>query len=200
MTTININVARLRDEVQAKYTGVAITPKLGFHFHTGRPLARMLAYPAELVANLPDAVVESFAGVGNPFLMGALPEGATVLDVGSGSGFDALIAARMVGLHGRVIGVDMTPAMLEKARGNAQLLGLINVEFRKGFAEELPVPDNSVDVVISNGVINLCPDKLRVYQEIYRVLKPGGRIQIADVVVQKPVPEDAKEDIDLWTG
>ena len=200
MTIVNIDVARLRSEVQSKYTEVATAPEKGFHFHTGRPLARMLAYPEDVVTNLPDAVVESFAGVGNPFSMGDLPEGATILDVGSGSGFDALIAAQLVGSHGRVIGVDMTPAMLEKARANAGLVGLTNVEFREGLAEALPVLDNSVDVVISNGVINLCPDKLRVYREIYRVLKPGGRIQIADVVVQKPVPEDAKGDIDLWTG
>ncbi|MCX7161134.1 MAG: methyltransferase domain-containing protein [Proteobacteria bacterium] len=200
MTTVKIDVARLRSEVQAKYTEVATTPEKGFHFHTGRRLARMLAYPESVVTNLPDVVVESFAGVGNPFSIGDLPAGATVLDVGSGSGFDALIAAQLVGPHGRVIGVDMTLAMLEKARANARLVGLTNVEFREGLAEELPAPDNSVDVVISNGVINLCPDKLRVYREIYRVLKPGGRIQIADVVVQKPVPEDAKEDVDLWTG
>ncbi|MBI4497118.1 MAG: methyltransferase domain-containing protein [Chloroflexi bacterium] len=199
-SSVQVDVARLRAEVQAKYTEVATAPEKGFHFHVGRPLARMLAYPEDLVASLPDAVVESFAGVGNPFSMGTLAEGATILDIGSGSGFDCFMAARMVGPRGRVIGVDMTPAMLEKARANARFLGLTNVEFRQGLAEELPVPDGSIDVVISNGVINLCPDKARVYREIYRVLRPGGRIQIADVVVQKPVPQDAKEDIDLWTG
>lgn len=199
-SVVQIDVARLRSEVQAKYTEVAATPGKGFHFHVGRPLAKMLRYPEDIVASLPDAVVESFAGVGNPFSVGTLPEGATVLDVGSGGGFDSIIAARMVGPGGRVIGVDMTPAMLKKARANAELLGLTNLEFRQGLAEELPVSDHSIDVVISNGVINLCPDKARVYREIYRVLRPGGRLQIADVVVQKPVPEDAKEDIDLWTG
>jgi arsenite methyltransferase len=195
-----IDVDRLRAEVKLKYREVASDPAKGFHFHTGRPLARMLDYPMEVVDALPDRVVESFAGVNNPFSMGELQAGQTVVDIGSGAGFDSILAAQMVGTSGKVIGVDMTPEMREKAGSNVALLGLDNVEFRDGLAENLPVQDSSVDVVISNGVINLCPDKLGVYQEIHRVLKPGGKIQIADVVVQKPLPDDAVADIDLWTG
>jgi arsenite methyltransferase len=195
-----VDVERLRAEVKLKYREVASDPTKGFHFHTGRPLARMLDYPMEVVDALPDRVVESFAGVNNPFSMGELQAGQTVVDIGSGAGFDSILAAQMVGRSGKVIGVDMTPEMREKSRSNAALLGLDNVVFRDGLAENLPVADSSVDVVISNGVINLCPDKLRVYREIHRVLKPGGKIQIADVVVQKPLPDDAVADIDLWTG
>jgi arsenite methyltransferase len=195
-----VDVERLRAEVKLKYREVASDPTKGFHFHTGRPLARMLDYPMEVVDALPDRVVESFAGVNNPFSMGELQAGQTVVDIGSGAGFDSILAAQMVGRTGKVIGVDMTPEMRDKAGSNAALLGLDNVEFRDGLAENLPVQDSSVDVVISNGVINLCPDKLRVYREIHRVLRPGGKIQIADVVVQKPLPDDAVADIDLWTG
>lgn len=194
-----VDVERLRAEVKLKYREVAAEPSRGFHFHVGRPLAKMLDYPSSVDA-LPDRVVESFAGVNNPFSMGDLHSGQTVLDIGSGAGFDSILAAQMVGSHGRVIGVDMTPEMRAKAASNAALMNLHNVEFRDGFAEKLPVDDSTVDVVISNGVINLCPDKLAVYREIHRVLKTSGRIQIADVVVQKPLPDDAVSDIDLWTG
>ncbi len=197
---VRIDVDQLRGEIKRKYRDVATTPEQGFHFHTGRPLAAMLAYPMEEIAALPDVIVESFAGVNNPFSMGELHPGETVVDIGSGAGFDAILAARMVGPGGRVVGIDMTPEMREKAASSARLLGLSNLEFRDGLAEALPLGDASADVVISNGVINLCPDKVAVYQEIFRVLKPGGRVQIADVVVQKPVPQDAREDIDLWTG
>ena len=195
-----VNVERLRSEVKLKYKEVATHPEKGFHFHVGRPLAQMLDYPMAVVDVLPAQVVESFAGVNNPFSMGDLTPGQAVLDIGSGAGFDSLLAARMVGPQGQVTGVDMTPEMREKASANAALVGLTNVEFKDGLAESLPLPDASVDVVISNGVINLCPDKLAVYREIGRVLRPGGRLQIADVVVQKPVPDDAVADIDLWTG
>ncbi len=186
--------------VQAKYTEVATAPERGFHFHTGRPLAQMLAYPEAWIAAVPRAAVERFAGVGNPFALGPLPAGAVVLDVGSGAGFDAQHAARQVGLRGRVIGVDMTPAMLAVARAAAADAGLTWLEFREGRAEQLPLTDASTDVVISNGVINLCPDKAAVYRELLRVLKPGGRLQIADVMVQLPVPDEARAEIDLWTG
>lgn len=196
----SVDVSELRAQVQLKYAEVATTPEKGFHFHTGRPLASMLGYPSELVDSLPDQVVESFAGVNNPFSVGDLHPGEVVLDVGSGAGFDTILAARMVGPTGRVVGVDMTPQMRAKAAANTSLVGLSNVEFRDGLAEAVPLPDETVDVIISNGVINLCPDKLAVYEELYRVLKPGGRLQISDVVVQKEVPAQCKLDIDLWTG
>ena len=197
---VALDVEALACEIQHKYTEVAVEPERGFHFHTGRRLAQMLAYPDEWLDATPEPVVASFAGVGNPFRLGTLPEGAVVLDIGSGAGFDAHQAARQVGPSGRVIGVDMTPAMLAKARAGAEAAGLANVEFREGRAERLPLADASVDVVISNGVINLCPDKDAVYREIFRVLRPAGRLQIADVMVQRPVPEEARANIDLWTG
>ena len=163
-------------------------------------VAEGVGYDREVLDRLPESAAESFAGVGNPFAWGLLREGETVVDLGSGAGLDALLAGQQAGPSGRVIGVDMTDAMLEKARANAALVGATNVEFRKGYLEELPVEDASVDVVISNGVINLCPDKPAVYREIFRVLKPGGRCQIADIIVEKPVPEEAKEKIEIWTG
>ncbi len=196
----SLDVKKLRDEISAKYCQVATSPDQEFHFHHGRYLATLLDYPDELLDNLPSSVVESFAGTGNPFNLGPINEGEQVLDVGCGAGFDTLIAAMKVGSGGHVIGVDMTPEMLEKARRNALSLGVSNAEFREGLAEDLPVEDGSVDVVISNGVINLCPDKKAVYRELYRVLKPGGRLMIADIIVQRAVPEEAKANIDLWTG
>ena len=191
---------RLRSQIQDKYTDVAVEPEKGFHFHTGRPLAAMLGYEAADLDRLPPATVDSFAGTGNPFSMGRLREGEAVLDIGCGAGFDTLQAARQVGPAGRVIALDMTEAMLEKTRAGAIVSGLANVDARHGYAEELPVESASIDVVISNGVINLCPDKMAVMQEVYRVLKPGGRFQIGDIVVHREVPQDAKDDIDLWSG
>ncbi len=199
-TPVALDLDQLRSAIQDEYTDVAMCPWKGFHFHTGRFLADRLGYTAERVAALPDPVVESFAGVGNPFSWGDLAQGEQVVDLGSGAGFDALLAAQMVGEGGQVIGVDMTPAMLEKARGNARLLGLSNIEFREGLLEALSLEEESIDVIISNGVINLCPDKAAVLVEAYRVLKPGGRLQIADIIVGKVVPDDAKQDIALWTG
>jgi len=195
-----VDVETLRCQISDKYTAVAKTPEKGFHFHTGKPLALMLGYSEEVLEALPAGTVESFAGTGNPFTMDELGPGETVLDIGCGAGFDTLIAARQVGETGRVISVDMTPAMLDKATAGAKRAGFSNIEFREGFAEALPVDDASIDVVISNGVINLCPDKLAVMQEIYRALRPGGRIQLADIVVHIEVPQDAKDDIDLWSG
>lgn len=195
-----VDADALRCQISDKYTEVAKTPEKGFHFHTGKPLALMLGYPDNLIDSLPAGTVESFAGMGNPFSMGELRPGETVLDIGCGAGFDSLIAARQVGETGRVISIDMTPAMLDKANAGAREAKISNIEFREGLAEALPVEDATIDVVISNGVINLCPDKMVVMQEVNRVLKPGGRIQIADIVVHKEVPQDAKDDIDLWSG
>lgn len=200
VTAAGVDRAELREQIQAKYCDVAERPEEGFHFHTGRPLAKMLSYADADIDALPASAVESFAGTGNPFLMGRLAEGETVVDIGCGAGFDTLQAARQVGPVGRVIAIDMTDAMLKKAREGAAALGLANVDAREGYAEELPVEDESVDVVISNGVINLCPDKMAVMREVHRVLKPGGRFQIADIIVHKEVPQDAKDDIDLWSG
>ena len=200
VTASRVDRDTLRRQISEKYTGVALEPEAGFHFHTGLPLAAMLGYPRTAVDQLPPATVESFAGVGNPFSMGALRPGETVVDVGCGAGFDTLIAAHQVGPSGRVIGVDMTDAMIIKARDGARALGVENVEVRQGFAESLPVDDGVADVVISNGVINLTPDKITAMREIYRVLKPGGRFQIGDIVVHKEVPQEAKDDIDLWSG
>jgi len=195
-----IFVETLRSEIRAEYTEVATAPEKGFHFHTGRPLARLLGYHDKWLLGLPERSIESFAGTGNPFSLGRLRPGERIVDVGCGAGLDSLIAARMVGPTGRVIGVDMTPAMREKARTSAADLGLDNLEIREGYAEELPIPDEWADVIISNGVVNLCPDKQAVFREMYRVLKPDGRLQIGDILVQKPVPEAAKLDIDLWAG
>jgi arsenite methyltransferase len=199
-TRATVDVSTLRIEVQKKYAEVATAPGGTFHFHTGRKLAEMLGYPAELLDRLPERVVESFAGVGNPFSLGEIAPGQRVVDIGSGSGFDCIISAHHVGEAGHVIGVDMTPEMLKKANDNRRLTGLNNVEFRKGYAEELPVEDEWADAVISNGVINLCPDKEQAFREAFRVLKPGGRLLIADIITYKPVPQGAKENIDLWTA
>ena len=195
-----VDAETLRCQISDKYTEVAKTPQKGFHFHTGRPLALMLGYAEDVIDSLPVGTVESFAGTGNPFSMGPLRPGENVLDIGCGAGFDSFIAARQVGETGRVISIDMTKAMLSKAAAGARNARISNIEFREGFAESLPVPDGSIDVVISNGVINLCPDKMAVMQEINRVLKPGGRIQIGEIVVHKEVPQDVKDDIDLWSG
>ena len=190
----------LRDQVRAKYREVALKPGADFHFHTGRGLASRLGYDDAAVGALPDRAVESFAGVGNPFSLRRLAAGEKVVDVGSGGGFDSFIAAGQVGPGGQVTGVDMTPEMLDKARQTAGELGLGQVEFREGLAEALPVEDGWADVVISNGVINLCADKQAVLAEIFRVLRPGGRLQFADIANGRPVPAEAMRDIDLWTG
>jgi SAM-dependent methyltransferase len=195
-----VDAEELRSQIQEKYAEVAGTPEKGFHFHTGTPLAKKLGYPDEAVALLPASAVDSFAGTGNPFQFGDLNPGENVVDVGSGAGFDSLQAARHVGDAGRVIGVDMTQSMLQKASEGAASVGLANVEFREGLAESLPVEDGWADVVISNGVINLTPDKISVLKEISRVLKPGGRVQIGDIAVEIEVPQTAKDDIDLWFG
>ena len=195
-----LDVAALRKHIQEEYAAVATEPERGFHFHTGRPLARMLGYDGDWFARVPEASISSFAGTGNPFSLGRLEPGERVVDVGCGAGIDSLIAADMVGPTGSVVGVDMTPAMLEKARRSAAEAGFANVEFRQGFAEALPVPAGWADVVISNGVLNLFPDKAAGLGEMARVLRPGGRLQIGDILVSKPVPEASKRNIDLWKG
>jgi SAM-dependent methyltransferase len=190
----------LREQVRGKYRDVALDPGASFHFHTGRALASRLGYETREVDALPDQAVESFAGVANPFSLWRLSPGEKVVDVGSGGGFDSFVAAAQVGPAGQVIGIDMTAEMLAKSRQTARALGLGHVQFRDGLAEALPVEDAWADVVISNGVINLCADKQAVFAEIFRVLRPGGRLQFADIANGRPVPAEAMRDIDLWTG
>ena len=196
---VDIDVAVLKDEIRKTYASVSQEPEKDFIFPTGRAWAEDLGYPDEL-ARVPESAVESFAGVANPFALGRLERGEHVLDVGSGAGTDALVAALMVGPEGRVTGIDMTPEMLAKAEAAAGELGTGNVEFVQSEAERLPFADESFDVVISNGVIDLIPDKDAVFSELFRVLKPGGRIQVADVTIQNPVSEEGRRNIDLWTG
>ena len=198
--TLAVNPSVLRDEVKKKYRDVACNPHGEYHFHTGRPLARRLGYDQAVVGEMPDSAVESFAGVANPFALRALARGEKVVDAGSGAGFDSFIAAHQVGPQGRVVGVDMLAEMLEKSRDTAKRMGLRNVEFREGILEELPVEDGWADVIVSNGVINLCADKKRVFGELWRVLRPGGWLQFGDIANGKPVPESAIANIDLWTA
>ena len=196
---VEIDVEVLKSEIRKTYASVSDEPEKDFIFPTGRGWAEDLDYPAEL-ANVPESAVESFAGVANPFSLGRLAPGERVLDLGSGAGTDSLVAAQMVGKHGRVTGIDMTTPMLAKARAAAAEMGMTNVEFVEGEAEQLPFPDESFDVVISNGVIDLIPDKDAVFSELHRVLVPGGRMQIADVTIQNPVSVEGRRNIDLWTG
>ena len=196
---VDIDVEVLKSEIKKTYACVSEEPDRDFIFPTGRAWAEDLQYPAELAA-VPDAAVESFAGVANPFSLGRLRQGERVLDLGSGAGTDSLVAAKMVGSSGSVTGIDMTPQMLARARAAAEQMGADNVEFVEGEIERLPFPDASFNVVISNGVIDLIPDKDAVFSEIHRVLVPGGRIQIADVTIQNPVSEEGRRNIDLWTG
>lgn len=197
---VGLDADALREEVKSKYRKVATDPHGAHHFHTGRFLAKHLGYDDAFVASLPDVAVESFAGVANPLSLRPLAKGERVVDVGSGAGFDSFVAAHLVGPGGKVIGVDMTEEMLAKSRSTAGKLAQSNVEFREGLAERLPVEDSWADVVISNGVINLCPDKRAVFSEIHRVLRPGGRLQFADIANGKPVPESAMRIVDLWTA
>jgi arsenite methyltransferase len=196
---VDIDVALLKSEIQKTYASVSTEPERDFIFPTGRSWAEDLGYPKELT-NVPESVVESFAGVANLWELGRLAPGERVLDLGSGAGTDSLIAAQMVGETGRVTGIDMTPEMLAKARAAATEIRVTNVEFVEGEAEHLPFDDESFDIVISNGVIDLIPDKDGVFAELHRVLVPGGRLQIADVTIQNPVSEEGRRKIDLWTG
>ena len=190
----------LRQEVRDEYREVAEHPDRGFHFHTGRDLARIVEYRDEWLEGIPESVVASFAGTGNPFSIQALAHGERVVDLGCGAGIDSFIAARQVGNAGSVVGIDMTPEMLERARSAKAETGTNQLEFREGYLEQIPVEDGWADVVISNGVVNLCPDKPAVFREMHRVLKPRGRIQIADILVSRPVSDAARQRIDLWTG
>jgi arsenite methyltransferase len=195
-----LDLDELRDAIKEEYSLVAADPGHGFHFHTGRRLSRILGYRDGWLAGVPEESIASFAGTGNPFSAAPLGQGENVVDVGCGAGIDSLIAAIMVAPRGEVVGVDMTPAMVDKARSAAQRAGFSNVRFHHGVAESLPVADGWADVVISNGVMNLFPDKLAGLQEMARVLKPGGRLQIGDILVERSVGEKAKRDIDLWKG
>jgi arsenite methyltransferase len=197
---VTVDTERLREEVRDKYRKVAADPTAQFHFQTGRPLAAKLGYDAAVVDQLPDRAVESFAGVNNPFSLRTLRSGERVVDIGSGAGFDSFVAASQVGTEGQVVGIDMTPEMVAKSSSTSEQLGLANVEFRDGLAESVPVDDGWADVVISNGVINLCPNKRAVFAEIHRILRTGGVLQFADIANGRPVPPEALRDVDLWTG
>jgi SAM-dependent methyltransferase len=199
-TEAPVDVDVLREEIRKTYTDVSTDADQDFIFPTGRAWAEELGYPQPELSRIPEATVESFAGVANHWLLGCIEPGSVVLDLGCGAGTDLLIAAQMTGPEGRVIGVDMTPSMLERARASAQQMSLAGVELHESLIESLPVEDGSVDVVISNGVIDLVPDKDAVFDEIDRVLRPGGRLQLADVVIHTEVSEDARARIDLWTG
>ena len=196
----DLSVEDLRAEVRKEYADVAQDPGKGYHFHTGREAATRLSYDETLYSHVPEGNIESFAGMGNPFILGPINRGEVVVDVGSGSGFDSLIASKMVGAEGRVVGIDMTEEMLGKARDGAAEIEAANVEFKEGFAEDLPLPDSFADVVISNGVLNITLDKVETLREWARVLRPGGRLQIGDILVAREVPDSALDDISLWTG
>jgi len=197
---IPVDVDVLREEIRKTYTDVSTDQEREFIFPTGRTWAQDLGYPEPELGRVTDATVASFAGVANHWVLGRIEPGAVVVDLGCGAGTDLLIAAQMTGSAGRAIGVDMTPAILAQARASAREMGLENVELHESLIESLPLEDASVDVVISNGVIDLVPDKEAVFDEIDRVLRPGGRLQVADVVIHEEVSEDARKRIDLWTG
>jgi arsenite methyltransferase len=198
---IDLDVQRLRSEIASLYTRVASEPDGEFHFHRG-PMyaAAFLGYSATELDALPAECSRSFAGIGNPHLIGPIHAGETVVDIGCGAGMDLLLAACRVGPNGRAIGIDMTPDMRDRARSAAAVLALRHVEVIEGDATSLPVPDASTDVVISNGVLNLVPEKDKAFREIVRILRPGGRLQLADIVVQAPLSEDIRRNVDLWTA
>lgn len=195
-----LDVTALRQAIRDEYEVVATDPSHGFHFHTGRRLAGILGYQDAWLDGIPESTIASFAGTGNPFAMGPLSAGEHVVDVGCGAGIDSLIAARMVGPSGAVVGVDMTTAMIDKARANAAAAGFTNTRFHQGLAESLPVEDGWADVVISNGVLNLFPDKFAALREMARAVKSGGRLQIGDILVDRDVGEKGKRNIELWKG
>lgn len=198
---VDFDTVRLRSEIQSIYSRVASAPDGEFHFHRGAAYAEaFLRYERQALARIPRLATESFAGVGNPLRIEPVPPGSTVVDIGCGAGMDLLLAAIIVGPRGHAIGVDMTDSMLHKAEAAAAEAGVSNVELRRGDALELPVASASIDVVISNGVLNLTPDKRRTYSEVLRVLRPGGRFLYADIVVASELPASIRGDIDLWSG
>jgi arsenite methyltransferase len=199
-TVVLLDQHHLRASIRDEYAAVAAEPGRGFHFHTGRPLLRMLGYDDALLEGIPEDALASAAGTGNPFGLGPIAAGERIVDCGSGAGVDSLVAARLTGPSGHVIGVDMTPEMLDKARRAAEQAGIDNVEFREGYLESLPVDAGWADVVISNGVLNLVPDKAAALREMARVLRPGGRLQVADIILGRAVSDDSKQDVTLWTG
>lgn len=199
-TITNISDNALRDAIKKEYAEVAINPQKGYHFHTGREAATRIGYDPQLYAGLPEENIARFAGTGNPFGLGPIKQGDVVVDVGSGAGFDSLIAARMAGPQGRVVGIDMTAEMIAKAWAGARSMGFDNVEFRQGLADELPLPDDFADVIISNGVLNLTTDKSKTLKDWARVLKSGGRLFIGDIAIEKQMTREALDDISLWTG
>jgi SAM-dependent methyltransferase len=198
---VDLDTQKLREEIRSIYERVALDPGGDFHFHRGPEYAaEFLGYDRRALAELPEQSTASFAGVANPHRMGPIGDGKVVLDIGCGAGMDLLLAARCVGPSGRAVGVDMTESMIEKARSAARSAGIENVDLKKGDAMSLPLPDHGVDVVISNGVLNLVPDKSVAYSEVFRVLKPGGRFLYGDIVVASELSESIRQNIDLWTG
>ena len=190
---------KIENGIKEKYKKVAVGPEGNFQYPTGKAGLKGQSYDPEILNSLPDNALSSYCGVGNPFTMGLINEGETVLDVGCGAGVDSLVAATMVGPNGEVVGIDLIPEMLDRAKKNLKRTPFLNVSFEKASAEDLPFPDASFDVVISNGVINLIPDKLKALKEVHRVLKPFGRLMIADQVLTVDLPDDAESMVANWT-
>jgi len=189
---------KIEEGLREKYSKVAVSPEGQFRYPTGRAGLEALKYDPEILRSLPEAVSAIYCGVGNPFSLGPISQGETVLDVGCGAGVDAIFAAKMVGSTGAVSGIDLVPEMLARARENARLAGVANITFIESSAEKLPFPDKSFDVVISNGVFNLVVDKQKALKEVSRVLKPGGRLMLADQVLVGKVPQNTESRVASW--